>query len=136
MNRFQRWALLLVSYFLLWPTVVVLKDFTALADGGGWVFMTIMWATMAVALLPLLPFTIDAPAGRGRRLRFSCSEAVPSPVAGNSASRVCMARLESVPGTSKEPSEKRIPVRVRTAAAASAMIHAVSVSARRAGATC
>jgi hypothetical protein len=41
-----------------------------LADGGAWVFMTIMWATMAVALLPLLPFMIDAPAGRGRRLRL------------------------------------------------------------------
>jgi hypothetical protein len=70
MNRFQRWVLLLVSYFLLWPTVVVLMDFRALADGGGWVFMTIMWATMAVALLPLLPFTIDTRVGRARRLRL------------------------------------------------------------------
>lgn len=70
MNRFQRWVLLLAGYFLLWPTMVALMDFRSLAAGGDWVFMTIMWATMAVALLPLLPFTIDAPVGSGRRLRL------------------------------------------------------------------
>jgi hypothetical protein len=66
MNQVKRWLALVLGYLAFWPVVTIIVDISALKDGGAWIFMLLMWGSMALFMLLLLPINIEALEGRKR----------------------------------------------------------------------